>query len=1096
MQYLETNNPIQLISSPEFSFWVNASAGTGKTSILVKRLLGLLLNGVSPKSILCITFTKAAAVEMENRIKDKLSSWIFLDDDRLSAEIYQITNESITTDMLKAARKLFAYSLEDDYSFNILTIHSFCQQIIKKFHFELNIPSDFKVLSEMEVNEIIDKIKIALYEQMNSNNMDFIDAIDCITKFSSEYSLDTVLREIVQNKDTFAALIEKYTDQEIVNNISAALEMKYFDLDILKDEFLSNLPKKHLFDPLDQIDEKILHQISKFLAQEKHAQKDSLEEYFQIFLTAKNEMRKKLFTKKFEESYPEICSILYSEQDRVFKARNEITKIYILSLSKAALVFGRKLLEFLAQEKQQIGAIDYDDLISYTNYLLSQNESKDWILYKLDYQIDHILLDEAQDTSPDQWQVIRSLTEEFFAGDTAKTLPRSILVVGDEKQSIYSFQGADHKFFQDMNNYFQKKIHSSGKKLISISLETSYRSGAAILNFVDHLFNSLKLVDHLSVARDKIIHGCSRISDYSRVEVWPIYKESEENGDVVKLSSRIASRIKDMLDGHQIINGKIITPKSIMILVRRRDELYYDLFATLKDFNIPVAGSDRFSLLDNIAIDDLIAAANFVLTPYDDLNLASLLKSPLFNCDESFIYNLCVDRKSCLWEEIRTNPEYHDLYQKLSILLEIKFLSPYEFFYYIIYMLEAKSAFIKRLGEDVVDFLEEFLFLVLEYQKDHIKHLQNFVLWMDGSKDQVKRNVSKEDDKVQISTIHGAKGLQAQVVILADTTKIPSSNLSDFIYCDLEKIIWKLGGHHHNEYIAELNHQNNIVKYQEYIRLLYVALTRAEDYLIIVGQGEAHQKSWYKIIYDTLLSLGQEDGIGNLVYESGKSNIDIIIDKPNKFIDILPSYLKESLDQDEEVVSHLVPSQIDQNNDFIKSPLMAVKKNATYQGVVIHKILEHVNLQNIPMLNIIDYIDNIVLLYESSNDFVSSVRDHCLKVIEGYPWLFVNTSINEVRVGGEIIIEKKSHYIVGQVDKILFADDKVKFFDFKTGHNYQLSNMIINDNYCYQIAIYQLMLEEIFVKSIESSLLWTSIPAVYDVEKKVINDFIKIKGIE
>jgi len=863
-------NSEKFIADPAYSFWVNASAGTGKTTILVKRVLGLLANRVEAKKILCITYTKAAALEMKERIKKELTSWIFLNEEELIKTLISLLNRQITKDDIAYARKLFILVLETENSLNIQTIHSFCQKIIRNFAFEIGIASDFDLITEENYSEFINDIKLEIYNE-SFNDLILFKAFEDITLYGSEFTLNEVLKEISRKISIFTKIFKQFSYIELNNNLKTKLKITAIDILAINTNFIKHAPDfKYIHDVLS-IGSKTDQNKGCFLKHwdllEPNEKAKVLQDYLEIFLTKENDPRKNIVSATTKQLMPDIESILLSEQERVLEFIAELNNFKLWKFSAALTTVASYFTNSFNKIKKDKNLLDYNDLIYYTQNLFINHSAKDFVLYKIDNRLDHILIDEAQDTSPEQWDIITKLTEDYFSGESYESL-KSLFVVGDEKQSIYSFQGADHSFYYSAYNYFKQKILSSNRKLIELNLNHSYRSSSLVLKLVDIIFNQQTIKTRVSAKQVVIRHISMRGNDFGKIEILPCIENNDSAAQT--LATNIAQKVKLILDSKYIIDGYNITPRDIMIIVKTRDEFYYKLIDECNHLNIPINGLDRINLNDYIAIEDLILIIKFALFPEDDLNLASLLKSPLFNISEEHLLELCAHRKNSVWQEIQMmsdNEAFSEIYTTLSIILEKNYIKPTEFLNFILNNFKAKEKFISRFGVEFINFFNSFWELVLQFEQDNIPSLHIFFEWFSKSTHQAKKTFSPEEDKVQILTTHGAKGLQAKIVILPDTTKMFSSKADALLEFSENILYWNGDNKYQNDFITAKKLITKEQKYDEYLRLLYVALTRAENYLIIAGftNSKLSKNCWYSLIVDAVMSLDPHINSENII---------------------------------------------------------------------------------------------------------------------------------------------------------------------------------------------------------------------------------------
>jgi len=778
-------------TNPDMSVWVSASAGTGKTKILTDRVLRLLLQQINPEKILCLTFTNAAAGEMKTRILDALKSW---EKNPLLAE--SLLSRKLTLEEQNIAKSLFSKLLLSPEQFAIHTIHSFCQKILQKFPFEAGLKAGFKVLGDMEVKELSSKLIKDIARELKSE-IKYAPSFQYILRNVHQLSFNDLIYEILSQQIKFRDLFEHYKN---ANNYRAHLE-RSANISQSSASYIGELFNILGTTPLRNCNLKIASEYNRALEKDIH-NTWQFAKLISIFFTQKNEPRKKLLSKKELEEYPDIYEALQKAQtivvgfyDKIRKARMIESTIHIYQVSEY-------IISKYNHYKNNLSALDYDDLIYYTKKLLTDSEMHDWILYKLDGGITHLLIDEAQDTSPKQWQIIEAIMREFYSGESYSSENKTIFVVGDEKQSIYSFQGADVTNFSRVNDFISEKMGFAKKHYKNIELEYVYRSCPEILQLVSTIFKDTYL--------NKTALRCYREESEGTIELWPLMSqqnskqglfwplinEMEEDKNIEQaLAQKIAKYIRAYIESGKILpsTGRKASPGDFMILIRRRNDLATEIISALKEENIPVSGMDRIAILQHISVRDIISAAKFALLPEDDLNLASLLHSPLINMEHEEISALAKNRKNSLYEAIE-NQGILDLLANF-IQMASNLLS-YDFLHNLIDIMDARKILLNTNGADSNDVLDELLNICNEYSRNFGTNLQSFINWLEKNELEVKRDTGS-DGKVSIMTVHASKGLEAPIIILPDTTNIPQIQ-SHFLWkrmisCGLEmpKILMK-----------------------------------------------------------------------------------------------------------------------------------------------------------------------------------------------------------------------------------------------------------------------------------------------------------------
>lgn len=834
------------------SNFVSASAGSGKTKALIDRLLFLLLNQVKPHKILCLTYTKAAASEILSRIKQKLSQLCICNQEDLIKELKHIGLVSITPELEKKARILFVEFIDAIETLKVQTIHAFCQELLMKFPAESDVNLNFTLLDNSQMIELIDQAKHSVFESANEVPQ-LKKALQYLSWHLKEYSLNELLKEIISNREK----LDDFFSQN--NNLS--LEMPESE-DKHVEEFIKFIPIKianlDILKLGNKSDNSMANDLKNFLSYNLHLQTIMISQYFNCFLNKTGAPFKSLLSKKLEKDHPELADLLFKEQQRVHQFSKNFNLIKTNNLTQGFIILSYYLHLAYQQLKKQNNSLDYSDLIHIANNLLSNNEHAQWIRYKLDGGIDHVLIDEAQDNSPKQWSIIGRITEEFFTQDEKN---KSLFIVGDSKQSIFRFQGAAPEIFNSMEQLLPQEV-------LRTHLNTSFRSGSHILEMVDKIFNQPHIKPLVS-DNEKVNHIAYR-KFKGEVELWPLVIEPElkKNDSWVLpshhinnpqlsadelLANNIADNINKWLQTKQFINSKnrIIQAGDILILTRRRNDFVSILIKTLRAKNIPVAGIDRLKLLQHPAILDLIALSNFILFSEDDLSLAIILKSPMFNLSEEQLLYLCNNRQESLYKEIQKQPQYNHIHEFLKSLDVNSLL---DFYFNLIEEKELRSKYLKYYGTEINDIFDSFLDLVETYESEKIPNLQSFIHFIENSEIEIQRDLSQNLNQVRIMTVHGSKGLQSPIVILTDTTSLPVNN-DTIIWLNPDKLLWPYKVKYYSEEALTAKNKVADAEYAEYLRLLYVALTRAEDKIIVTGHSKSElisEKCWYRVIRDNL----------------------------------------------------------------------------------------------------------------------------------------------------------------------------------------------------------------------------------------------------
>lgn len=1024
---VEINKDQLLASDPTLSAWVSASAGSGKTKVLIDRVLNLMLLYGDPEKILCLTFTKVAAAEMANRLTDILRHWAMINTDELKTEIQNLLQKEPDAKMIKRAQGLFAKVLEIPGGLKMMTIHSFCTSLLHRFPLEADIPPNFIVLEDLTA---IQMMQSALTEVLNDPDLK-LDILN-LAQLINQDDLLIALNNALKDRANLYNLINKYNG---LNKIIQQLQ-RYFSISEYTQE--NQIIKEHF-----QLDEYPI------LA-EKYLKKDGG------------------IMKKFEND---------PQAQTVWEIQEKLKAFKLIHQNKIFLHLLYRILEVYQNKKAEQSALDYDDLIDKTVALLSTSDMTSWVLYKLDGGIDHILVDEAQDTNPKQWQIIEKICDDFFAGKTRNEKLRTLFVVGDKKQSIYSFQGARPDEFERRHQFFAQKIKESENNFQTIPFNFSFRSTGPVLDLVNAVLKNPQAAHGVICEGEDFIHLGKRPNDAGLVEIWPLENPPEKTdadtwrvsriqntSAMLKMSQKIAQKIHNMIQNKEILEskGRPIQAGDFLILLQKRGQLMGELVRALKEYNVPVAGVDRLALTDHIAIQDLMALTRFVLLPTDDLNTACLLKSPMINLTEDDIFTICHDRgKKSVWEQMQKF--YPNRSEKLKKIMNLADqVPPFEFFETVLDEFHARADFVARLGTEVNEALDAFLDICLQFENNKTPSLQSFLSFMSRQEIIIKRDMDQKNmNAVRIMTVHGSKGLQGNIVFLPDTRSSSKSfsTRENLIWTENNLPLWvpnKDQAPIQVDSILNLMQQKDI---QERKRLLYVAITRASDRLYIMGynnRNKAPKDNWYDLI---LSSLNLNDLKEKIVFKSDQKQ-EIISKRiktyPNDF-DECPDWVKKNpiLEPEQTILSpsKLVVFEKDQTNDIVLS-------QALEKGILIHKLLQY--LPEIPPEK---HRQKLQELTPNGIEIPYQLLDLMEK--PEIADLFGKNSLAEVPIIGELNGQK----IAGQIDRLVIRPDSILIIDYKTNKKVP---KIIPNNYQAQLNAYRDLIKKIFPdRIVKSYLLWT-----------------------
>lgn len=846
-------------TDPARSIWVEANAGSGKTFVLTRRVLRLLLAGVKPESILCLTYTKAAAAEMRGRVSGQLASWAVMPQSELYKVLQELVGVGVDDVLLGRARTLFARALETPGGLRILTIHAFCEAVLHRFPIEAGVPFDFKVIEEDQQSQMVMAAREAVLAE-GLRGGDNGAAIETLFGLMSDHaigeaigtglSLGARLEPVLSDPDGAKARLRALLR---FGNVSASV----LETGLVANTLLTSRALETLFG--------------------ESKGEPSAAELRAIFFTDKGQPRARLLTKAQKDKHPGLDEIMRAEQDRLVTLEQTITAARLVERSEAVLDVLAAIARRYENDKRRQALLDFDDLVEKLGDLFADPAIGPWVQYKLDAGIDHVLVDESQDTNERQWRVVKAIAGEFFVGEGAVERPRSIFAVGDQKQSIYSFQGAQPALFGLAGGEFAKRAQAADKAFARLPLHTSFRTLSGILDAVDKVCARPDIQAAL-LAEDKVGHFAARSQPGGTVTLWPPVQASPampatgewprepleaEQSAPRQVAMRIAGAIKGWIDGGRPLGqrGRAIGADDVLILVQSRNALFQEIIRALRLHNLPTPGADRLAVTGHIAVLDLLALIDVALNPADDLQLAALLRSPLFDVDDDDLFHLASPRMpgQTLWSALLATSIPHaraaaDRLTSWRAMLD--FERPYEFLAHVLYAEGGLQRFHARLGMEVDEVLSELLDLALAHEQSAQPSLQGFAVEMRRRSVSIKRELAESGGGVRVMTVHGAKGLEAPVVILADATAKPSpQQLGSVVYLDTGPngpvFFHASASRQHVPETLEIKARIDATRQEEYWRKLYVAMTRAEDELYVTGTLAAKGKvegSWYAAI--------------------------------------------------------------------------------------------------------------------------------------------------------------------------------------------------------------------------------------------------------
>lgn len=1137
----------QQAANPDLSVWVSANAGSGKTHVLVQRVIRLLLDGVAPARILALTYTKAAAANMATKVFDTLAGWVVMDDDRLAAELVKIEDRAPAPVRLQLARQLFAKAVETPGGLKIQTIHAFCEKLLHLFPFEANVAARFEVLDDAQKALLLGQARdYVLREAIKQPGQGLAQALSLIADLMSEGDLTDLVKEAMglqtrlgsdgQGEQAIEAMMERLRVEfllgagDTVEAITKRIEPGAAVTTTMRE-------LQQVMSASSRNDQAVARKIAAWLLAVREHKPNRSQLYGAIFTTQAGGMsaKNRLMTNPLQNRYPALYDVLLSEYSRIGDLLELKKSAEVVERSRAILLVSDAVNAHYSQAKAQRGALDFDDLIERTHSLLLRSDAA-WVLFKLDQGIDHLLVDEAQDTSPLQWDILKSLTGEFFSGEGARQSHRTVFAVGDPKQSIYSFQGADPRAFAESRDHFEALAKTSvrdGKGgFMPVKLEMSFRSSGAVLEAVDRVFRDP--AHHDGLERDSVapVHQARRGDLPGFVDIWPlVIPDKEEASDEwvpsltqsrqpapsVQVADQIASQIAQWCSAtsterisaigpdDRLVQRRIM-PGDILILVRKRSGFFEAMIRALKNRHVPVAGADRLSLTDHIAVMDLMALGRAALLPDDDLTFATVLKSPLFGLSDDDLLVLAPHRTGSLYHALRDHPAYRTAFERFEQWrLRAVAEGPFSFYASVLSADRGRETLLGRLGAEAADAIDAFLNAAQSYEMHHSPSLQGFLLAFSGTKTEIKRDMEAGRNEVRVMTVHGAKGLEAPIVFLPDTIGLPDqSNTGHFPLLDSERqpplAVWSRSKAADPEKVNLAKVAAVALQRKEYRRLLYVALTRARERLYVAGFQGPHKPDpdcWYEMIRR---GLGEDlqpvpEGQGpegslrfaphDLRPATGLADQSGAQDHASHARATAPDWLRRDAQREDEVSAPLRPSHALNAADRSDRPLDTPwQKQAQLRGTLVHSLLEL--LPNCP----VDKREEAARLYLRKSAKALSASDLPLddldRVIAGcldlladprFAPLFGPTSRAEVSIAGSVALgpDRVMEKVSGKIDRLALLPDRILVADYKTSLNPPKRIEDIQPTHVLQLALYRALLQSLYPdKPIEAFVLYTA----------------------
>ncbi len=1100
----------RLASEPAAHAWVSASAGTGKTQVLTARVLRLLLRGAQPERVLCLTFTKAAAAEMQTRIYATLARWVRADDAALDSDLAALGETAVDGE----ARRLFAQTLDSRGGLRVQTLHGFAQSLLASFPLEAGVAPGFAALDERSGVELRTRVLAeALSEARETGDEGFIADVADLAVRHGEQRLSELVGDLLRYRAGLGAIgdargIEPMLRRRLGLPTDGAAEVL---LAAMLDDFDCRALKafgQACIDWGTATGEGYAGIIFAWTGLDGAGRWRSFRELRGVFAKADREPRS--LSSKMAQ-HEALAAQLY---EAVTEVAETAARFEVAALAALHLRVGHRLAAGYAAHKRRAGTLDFDDMIAKAAEMLTRPGMAEWVRYKLDQSIDHILVDEGQDTNLDQWRIVHALSEEFFAGagtrddDTLRTL----FAVGDFKQAIFGFQGSNPQVFNDYQIVFQQLAQDAKAEFNDVPLAESFRSTDAVLDVVNRVLEDAGH-EALGLVQPAPAHQpAERLSGLpGTVALWPAVLDPAKGGDGAEASEQdwigesetlMAQRLARQIGGWLrdppwlATRQRRMQPEDILVLVRRRRAFVGALVAALHAEGVPVAGVDRLRLTEPIAVKDLLALVRFVLQPEDDLTLAALLVSPLIGWSQEQLFDVAYGREGrSLWRALReSKPDEADAGRAISWLREALALAdlkpPYEFFETVLSgPLQGRARLLARLGEEARDGIDAVVAQALAFEADHPPSLQGFLAWIETDDIELKRDPEAPVDAVRIMTAHGAKGLQAPVVVLADAAREAKGRAKAHVAREWgpgdEPLPLFFGGRDGRVGpIAEALDEEERREREEHLRLLYVALTRAEEMLFVGGslgkrEDAPGPDSWHAIVRAALEGLGavsepSETWGGEVLTYSRGSATQTTQTLPRDAVPatVVPDWARAEAPPEESPPRPLSPSQL-AADDVAQPPPSAAMAGAARRGQLLHALFERLP-QAAPERR--DAAARMWLARQAGDlDEAerAAIAAQALAVIEDprFAALFGPEALAEAPVAALV----GRTVIAGTVDRLLVGETRVQVVDFKTGSRVPKGAGDAEPYHLAQMAAYVAALEKVFPgKRVEAALLYTS----------------------
>ena len=1146
-------DPQQIAAAdPRRSVFVTANAGSGKTSTLVDRVARLLLEEVQPGEILCVTYTKAAAAEMQARLFDRLGAWAVMDDAELARSLADLDGRdpaALSGPDLSKARRLFAKALETPGGLKIQTIHAFCEKLLRRFPLEADVTPGFTVLEN--------EAALALSHEAREDlaRLALADPEGPVGRAYSHFAVELdwgAFQSLLAMVEADRAKLTDYTARVADGRAPGPHKLAGAHPDetpeSIEADFMRGLDRGEWLETAAAMatgstnDQKC--------ADRMRAASWNFAGLGEIFLTG-GEPRKSMATAK---APPAAGAALTSLQLKYLSALETLRKARVAADTIHVLTLAEAHARLYDQAKAARGALDFGDLVARTVELLTEKASAAWVLYKLDGGIEHVLVDEAQDTAPQQWNILRALTEGFFAGEgsqrftpipaSGQRLDRTVFAVGDEKQSIYSFQGARPERLRQEAHRYDALVTGAGARFQGVELATSFRSTPEVLKFVDAVFDGPERTAALVGEEIGAIppHLAKREGQQGAIDLWPLFEDikppepdvwdpvDQEPGTSGRkqLAARLAAEIRRQVGtGEAVYDRKSREQRpcgygDFLILVRRRDATFEEIIRALKTAGVPVAGADRLKLSSHIVFDDLIALARFALFPDDDLSLAGVLRSPFCDIHEDSLFDLAGGKeRGRLWRELRDRaeerPEWSHARDLLAFALDSRDRDPFAFFSGLLNRvdgsgLSGRGRVLRRLGREAEEAIDETLNQVLSAEDRGAVDLETCVALLEAADVEVKRELEGPRGEVRVMTVHGAKGLEAPIVILPDTTSRAKAQGPSLMPATLDdgSEAWLMcpGSAKEDCGASKAAREARQARTDaETLRLLYVALTRARDRLIVLGRACGNSKqgyddgSWWQVLTETFDRLGDRvRDIGDGVRRFGADPVRLAPSVPGSaYAPALPAWAGSPPAPDT-AARYAAPSRME---GMVRIPAPSPLATAAGSGAPLGRFrrgdLIHRLLERLPDIAPAGRAAAAVRILSRERDLTDDHRREMIaaafSVLDDarFAPVFGPGSRAEAALAGSAPDLPPGVAVSGRIDRLVITPERVLVVDYKTNRPAPDRIEDADPAYVLQLAVYVAVLKRLYPdRPVEGALVWTDGPRLMPIPQGLMDTALEV----